>query len=172
MPCVLTWEDALALGSDNIILGRTRQGFGGKGIVAYDPSGLYDGRYSREPVREHEWYTIYHEPSREVRLHVVDGEVVRIQGKYLDFPEEKERNLFVRNYKTGYRFRKPKRELHSRRKETAIEAVRALGLHFGAVDMMLFRDQEAMVLEINTAPACSPLTASSYAEALARKIEA
>ena len=171
VPCVLTWEDALALSGNGIILGRSRHGFGGKGIRIYDPSGLYDDRYEREPVRDHEWYSIYHEPSREVRLHVVGGEVVRIQGKYLDFPDDAERNPFVRNHRSGYRFRKPRRELHSRRKELAIEAVKALGLHFGAVDMMLFREQEPMVLEINTAPACSPLTAASYAEALARMIE-
>lgn len=171
VPCFTTWPEALAAASDGIILGRTRSGMQGAGIVVYDPSEVHDGKYARGPIRPHEWYTIYHEPTREVRLHVVGGEVVRIQGKYLDFPELAGENPFVRNYKTGYRYRTPRRNLHSRRREIAIEAVRALGLDFGAVDMLLFGGEaDPMVLEINTAPACSPLTAESYAEAIERML--
>jgi len=45
--------------------------------------------------------------------------------------------------------------------------VRACDLDFGAVDMLLFGGEEpSMVLEVNSAPACSPLTLSAYAEAL------
>lgn len=172
VPCFTTWPEALAAASGGIILGRTRSGMQGRGIVAYDPSRSRGLRYLRQPANPHEWYTIYHEPTREVRLHVVDGEVVRIQGKYLDFPEQAERNPFVRNHKTGYRYRQPRSNLRRQRRELAIEAVRALGLDFGAVDMLLFgNERDPMVLEINTAPACSPLTAERYAEAIERMIE-
>jgi hypothetical protein len=172
VPCFTTWEQALAAARGGIIFGRTRHGHSGAGIVVYDPSGTYDGRYPESPASPHEWYTIYHEPTREVRIHVVEGEVVRIQGKYLDFPEDAEQNPFVRNHQMGYRFRTPRKDLRSRRKEIAIEAVRALGLNFGAVDMMLFGEsRRAMVLEVNTAPSCSPMTAEAYAEALNELIE-
>lgn len=172
VPCFTTWEQALAASGGRIILGRTRHGHSGKGIVVYDPTRIYGERYPSEPGEADEWYTIYHEPTREVRVHVVDDRVIRIQGKYLDFPEQASLNPFIRNWDTGYRFRTPRRGLRSRRREIAIEAVRNLGLNFGAVDMLLFgTDRKAMVLEVNTAPSCSPMTANAYAEALNQHIE-
>lgn len=173
VPFFRSWAEAFdTAGGRGIILGRTRWGMQGRGISVYDPAQIWGGRYPPRPAARHEWYSIYMEPTREVRLHVVETEVVRIQGKFLDFPEQAERNPFVRNYGTGYRFRAPRRDLHTRRKDAAIEAVQALGLNFGAVDMLLFGDrEEARVLEVNTAPACSPLTARAYADALVRALE-
>ena len=172
VPCFTTWEQALARAGGRIILGRTRHGHSGKGIMVYDPSRIYGDRYPERPEQADEWYTIYYEPTREVRVHVVDDRVIRIQGKYLDFPEQAQLNPFMRNWATGYRFRTPRRDLRNRRKEIAIEAVRNLGLNFGAVDMLLFgTDRKAMVLEVNTAPSCSPMTANAYAEALNQHIE-
>ena len=66
--CFTTWEDAVAASRGGIILGRTRKGFGGRGIVVYDPASLHEGRYPEFPLRPHEWYTIYEEPVREFRL--------------------------------------------------------------------------------------------------------
>lgn len=161
VPFFTDWEQAQAYGG--VVLGRDRRGMQGRDIVAYDPTW---GRLHRD----HEWYSIYQEPTREMRLHVVGDEVVRIQGKYLDFPEHA-RNPYVRNYANGYRFRSPSLELRESRKQWAVEAVKVLGLDFGAVDMLLFGDEEeCSILEINTAPACSPLTISAYAEAIERKI--
>lgn len=172
VPCFTTWEQALATSRGRIILGRTRHGHSGNGIVVYDPSRIHDSLYPEQPEQPDEWYTIYYEPTREVRVHVVDDRVIRVQGKYLDFPEQQELNPFMRNWATGYRFRTPRRDLRSRRKEVAIEAVRILGLNFGAVDMLLFgTERKAMVLEVNTAPSCSPMTANAYAEALTRTME-
>lgn len=172
VPWFERWDDAVRASEGTVVLGRTRRGMQGRGIRVYDPHFLHNGIYPVEPRLPDQWYSVYQEPTREVRLHVVEGEVVRIQGKYLDFPEHQQRQPFVRNYRTGYRFRAPRRDVHTSRKELAIEAVRALGLTFGAVDMLLFGGGEpAMILEVNSAPACSPLTAESYAEALHRHIE-
>ena len=157
-----TWEAASEHGGT--ILGRKRRGMQGRDIVAYPPSS--------EPGYPHEWYSIYRRPTRELRIHVVGDEVIRVQGKYLDVPEHAERNPHVRNYKTGYRYRAPAREPHSSRTEWAVKAVAALGLDFGAVDMLLFGyDEECAILEINTAPACSPLTLAAYAAAIERKLD-
>ena len=161
VPFFTDWEKARAYGG--VILGRDRRGMQGRDIVAYDPTwGILE--------RDHEWFSIYQEPTREMRLHVVGDEVVRIQGKYLDFPDDAQ-NPYVRNFANGYRFRSPPLDLHSSRKQWAVKAVQALGLDFGAVDLLLFGDdEECALLEVNTAPACSPLTISAYAEAIERKI--
>lgn len=174
VPFFMTFADAVEYAPDGIILGRTRNGMQGRGISVYDPSRIYGNRYPWCPPirgREHDFYSIYVQPTREVRVHVVGEEVIRVQGKFKDFPEEADVNPFVRNYKTGYRFRAPRRELRSSRKQWAVRAVKALQLDFGAVDMLLFgEDEECKILEVNSGPACSPLTASCYATALRQLI--
>ena len=96
--------------------------------------------------------------------------VLRIQGKYLDFPDQ-HTNPYIQNYGQGYRFRAPNFDIHQDRKDLAIAAVRALGLDFGAVDMLIGEDKKAYVLEVNSAPACSPLTLTAYAEAFADELD-
>jgi glutathione synthase/RimK-type ligase-like ATP-grasp enzyme len=137
----------------SVVLGRTRHGARGNGIVAYD-----DPRWT---LGQHELYTEYIDNDREYRLHVVGDEIVRVQRKYLDFPEQRT-SEYVKNYANGYRFRAPQRRLNHDREEAAIKAVKALGLHFGCVDMVIDREGVCYVLEVNTAPSCSPLTAGAY----------
>jgi hypothetical protein len=148
--------------SHGIVFGRNRSGFGGKDIVVY--------RGDERPSRHHDFYTPWLDAPREVRIHVVRDKVVRVQGKYLDFPEKAGENL-IKNYAHGYRFRSPKQELHHRRRNDAILAVQSLGLDFGAVDMLIWGDRDHYILEVNTAPACSPLTARCYAGEIALQVE-
>jgi len=130
----------------------------GKGIVVYPRKTVY------EPEKmHHDFYSIYIKPAIEYRLHVVDNKVIRVQGKYCDNPELAATNPYVRNYETGYRYRAPNRNIHNRRKAEAIQSVKALGLDFGAVDMILDDHGDSWILEVNSAPACSPLTAKCYA---------
>jgi len=147
--------------SHGVVFGRNRTGFGGRDIVVY--------RGRETPSRHHDFYTPWMDSPREVRIHVVREKVVRVQGKYLDYPEKAGDN-YIRNYAHGYRFRAPKQELHFRRRDAAIQAVKGLGLDFGAVDMLVWGDKEHYILEVNTAPACSPLTAKCYAGEIALQV--
>lgn len=162
------WGDAQAAARGGVILGRTRVGMRGQGITVY---GSIDG-LPRSPRLPHEWYSLYEKPTREVRIHVVGNKIVHVQGKFLDFPDLAESNPYVRNHRGGYRYRTPRQKLLKERREIAIEAVRSLGLNFGAVDMLLFgSEKEAKLLEVNTAPACSPLTLQHYADALTKELD-
>lgn len=107
-----------------------------------------------------DYYTQYVPTVREFRVHVVGDNVVRVQGKFLDVA--KQANGYIRNYGTGYRFRAPRRRLNSERLDMAVLAVNCLGLDFGAVDLLIGDDRETYILEVNTAPSCSPLTATEY----------
>lgn len=107
-----------------------------------------------------DYYVAYVPTNREYRLHVAGGEVIRIQGKYLDVREDY--LPWIRNYATGHRFRAPNRRLHNTRLESAVGAVSALGLDFGAVDLIVSDDGGHYVLEVNTSPSCSPLTGAAY----------
>lgn len=124
---------------------------------------LQKGDYLRKP---RDYYVKYIPTVREFRVHVVAGEVIRVQGKYLD--EASKAVSWIRNYKHGFRFRAPRQRLHRQRLEAAVNSVSALGLDFGAVDLLIGDDNETYVLEVNTAPACSPLTAAGYVAAFQR----
>lgn len=150
-------------GDGVVYLGRNRRGFGGQDIVVYEAPREY-------PFTPHDFFTEYIEPRFEARIHVAFGEVIRVQKKYLDHPEQAS-NTYVRNYANGYRFRSPARELNDSRKEAAIRAVEALGLHFGAVDIVVGTDDLEYVLEVNTAPKCSPLTGRAYTGAIVRELK-
>lgn len=146
----LAWNNAT-------VFGRTRSGTKGRGITIY-PRGAQLG--------EHELYTKYIPNSREYRLHVVGDSVIRTQRKYA------ERNgaaadAPIKNVANGFVFKAPQKKLNRDREQLAINAVKAVGLDFGAVDMVIDDQGVAYVLEINTAPACSPMTGSAYVTAFA-----
>jgi glutathione synthase/RimK-type ligase-like ATP-grasp enzyme len=107
-----------------------------------------------------DYYIPYIPTNREYRIHVVRDKVIRVQGKYLDFPEQSVPH--IRNYATGYRFRTPNIKLKSDRLEAAIKAVSSLGLDFGAVDLIIADDGQYYILEVNTAPSCSRATGEAY----------
>lgn len=138
------------------VLGRTRHGRAGNGIHVYGPGVA--------PEFGHELYTKLIPASNEYRVHVVGGEVIRCQQKQLTAGVAPG---VIRSHESGYVFVGLQSfRLHQRRYDAAIEAVAALGLDFGAVDLLIGEDGETYVLEVNTAPGCSPMTLNAYATAL------
>lgn len=118
--------------------------------------------------RPRDYYVAYIPTNREYRLHVAGGKVIRVQGKYLDVREDY--LPWVRNYGTGHRFRAPSRRLHNARLDSAVGAVEALGLDFGAVDLIVADSGAHYVLEVNTSPSCSPRTGAAYVSAFAQML--
>lgn len=145
----------------DVVFGRTRSGFKGRGITVYQPNTA---------LGHHELYTLGIPTTREYRLHVVGSEVVRVQRKYPTVVGTD--SAWIKNHAAGFVFRQPRLALHTKRTAMAVAAVKALGLDFGAVDLLVDRSDGTFVLEVNTAPACSPLTATAYVSALAKLIEA
>lgn len=139
-------------------LGRSTHGAGGVDIAVYNTAL---GR----PTGHHDFYTKFVPNTREYRIHVFAGEILGVMGKYLDFPEQAGEG-YVKNYAHGYRFRTPNKELKPDRLEAAKKAVAAVGLDFGAVDLLIGEDGRAYVLEINSAPGLAPLTFSKYVAAI------
>lgn len=118
--------------------------------------------------RPRDYYVAYVPTNREYRLHVAGGEVIRVQGKYLDL--QADYLPWVRNFATGHRFRAPRRRLHNERLNDAVRAVKELGLDFGAVDLIVSDSGAHYILEVNTSPACSPRTGAAYVNAFARML--
>lgn len=90
--------------------------------------------------------------STEFRVWVYRNRHLGTYEKVLKYPAKRKR-MVGRNYRNGYAF-----ELCTEGKiprsavEMAILSVSALGLDFGAVDVLLGRDGKYYVLEVNTAP--------------------
>lgn len=89
---------------------------------------------------------------REWRIHVFDGVITHVQVKrrrngYAEDPNYRED---VRNHSTGWIYATENINPSQAVLRNAVEAVRAMGLDFGAVDVISHRDN-AWVLEVNTA---------------------
>jgi hypothetical protein len=104
---------------------------------------------------------------REVRVHV-------FMGKVIDFAQKKrigasrreeegiELNEDIRNLSNGWIFAREGVTIDTHIEEVCIKAVSALGLDFGAVDLVI-SDGQPKILEINSAPGLMGSTVDAYA---------
>ena len=110
-------------------------------------------------------YVKYFKKSHEYRIHVFNGKVI-------DAVKKRKRNgvteynKWVRVHGNGWVFCRNDVVLSESLKTLAINAVKALGLDFGAVDIVSKTNGEAKVLEVNTAPALEGTTLVSYTNAI------
>lgn len=110
-------------------------------------------------------YVKYVKKSEEYRVHVVNGKVVHVQRKArkMDVPDDQV-NWQVRNLANGfiYQINFDVRLVHRSVYVQAIRAVDALGLDFGAVDIVFSGNTGAVVLEVNTACGLEGTTLDKY----------
>ena len=168
------------MGEDHVVYARTRlQGHSGEGIVAC----------SRQPLESMgnlfpNSQNLTHAPlytkgitgmRNEVRIHVAFGRVVleqkkkRVEG-YRDLPNY---SNVVRNHSTGWIYATENLNIPQEVRDTAIRAVSALGLDFGAVDIVYKgrNHLQIYVLEVNTAPGLSGESSrAAYVQAFTDRI--
>ena len=116
-------------------------------------------------------YVKYIKKNNEYRIHVFDGEVIDVQHKRKrrEVPNE-EVDYRVRNHGNGWIFARDDIDPpHPEVITVALQAVEALGLDFGAVDV-IYNDhhEQAYVLEVNCAPGLEGQTLDNYAQALTK----
>lgn len=150
----LTWLDA----GETVVCRTKLNGHSGEGIVlATTPEELVDA-----PM-----YTLYQKKVREWRVHVVGGRVVLTQRKArrLDVPDEQV-NWKVRNHQNGFIYaHKDVGKIPPILGTIAREAVKVLGLDFGAVDVIEDKRGSLFILEVNTACGMEGNTLDQYAKA-------
>ena len=111
-------------------------------------------------------YVKYFKKSHEYRWHVFNGKVIDAVKKRKK-NDAANYNKYIRVHGNGWVFCRNDIVLSEGLKSLAINAVKALGLDFGAVDIVSKSDGEAKVLEVNTAPSLSgPTTLKSYTDAV------
>ena len=111
-------------------------------------------------------YTVYVRKSQEYRIHVMNNEAFFVQRKArkMDVPNENV-NWQVRNLDGGFIYANVDVEVDDVAKQIACNAVNALGLDFGAVDILQTKAGKFYVLEVNTACGLAGTTLDKYAEA-------
>jgi glutathione synthase/RimK-type ligase-like ATP-grasp enzyme len=146
-----------AAAGHTVIVRRIVSGSEGRGIEIVQPGG----RVPHAPL-----YTRYVKKRHEYRVHCMRGEII-------DYAEKLHRrggdHSLIRNTANGYIFARTGVQLPEDVGRQALSAVRALGLDFGAVDVVFNERQgQAYVLEVNTAPGIEGTTVTRYAEAFRR----
>jgi len=146
----------------SVILARqSLTGSRGSGIVLVE--GVND-------IPQAPLYTKHVRHKREFRVHVLDGTVIDVAEKRRR-ADATERNSFVRSHHNGWVFCHDNVQCPDNVKQEAVNAVLALGLQFGAVDIG-YREKEnqPFVFEVNSAPGIEGTTVQQYADAIRRML--
>lgn len=133
-------------------------GNSGAGIRLVEPD-------SGEQLQKAPLYVMYVPKKQEYRVHVCGGEAVDVQRKARRKDVEDDAiNWKIRNHDNGFIFARNEGDVVPPDVITqAVRGVSALGLAFGAVDVIFNeKEQKAYVLEVNTAPGLSGATLDGY----------
>lgn len=111
-------------------------------------------------------YVEYVPKKDEYRVHVMGESIILVQRKGARSDYEGKPDFQIRNHKNGFVFVRNDVSPDERVLDEARKAIKALGLDFGAVDIVWNQSrQKAYVLEVNTAPGMEGSTIGDYAEA-------
>lgn len=153
------------LGEDRVaVVARTQlNGHSGAGIVL--------AREASDPLPVAPLYVQYVKKQKEFRVHVAFGGVIDVQEKRQRKDYVGDTNFQVRNHHTGWVYCREDIQEPDGIRDMAIQAVSALGLDFGAVDIIFnAKRNECFVLEVNTAPGLEGTTVERYAEAFVKEL--
>jgi glutathione synthase/RimK-type ligase-like ATP-grasp enzyme len=139
-----------------VVARKVLTGHSGNGIVIIEPD---ETEVLMAPL-----YTQYIFKTKEFRVHVVGSKVIDTQQKIKD-PDQEVKTWKVRSHANGFIFARNGIVPSAGRDELAIAAVHALGLDFGAVDIIEDKKGNLFVLEVNTAPGLEGQTVDNYGAA-------
>jgi glutathione synthase/RimK-type ligase-like ATP-grasp enzyme len=147
------------LAQGKTVFARTRlNGHSGQGIVEFK-----DG----DDVPAAPLYVEYVPKKKEYRVHVFDDNIIHIQEKRLKNGQAAHK---IRSHDNGYVFATQDVDPPQMVLDESVKAVKALGLLFGAADVIWNEKQrKAFVLEINSAPGLCSTTARKYSDAFKAK---
>lgn len=112
-------------------------------------------------------YTKYVPKKDEFRVHFFKGEIIDTQQKKKRLDFEGEANFKVRNHANGFIYARNEIEVPEDVLVQARRTIAACGLDFGAIDIIYNqKQQQAYVLEVNTAPGLAGETVEVYRKAI------
>ncbi len=137
-------------------------GHSGNGIRIVQPG---------EELQNAPLYVQYKKKKKEYRVHIFKGEMIdeQIKKRSTEARDNGNVNTFVRNVSGGWVYCRSDIVPCDVRKELAIRSITALGLDFGAVDIIYNEhENQYYVLEVNTAPGLEGTTLQKYLDAFTR----
>lgn len=153
-----------------VVVRTVLNGHSGQGIIMLHPDSL-EHMDDSDDIPDAPLYTRYVPKRNEYRIHVLNGQVISVQRKarLRDVPDDQV-NWEIRNHANGFVFARDEAglgEVPISVVQVSAQAVAALGLHFGAVDVVYNeRRQQAYAIEVNTAPGLAGTTLEDYTNAL------
>jgi len=141
---------------DTVVARTILTGHEGAGIVIMEPG---------DELVDSKLYTKYIFKDKEFRVHATCLGAFATHRKIRD-PKREPTNWKVRSWKNGFIYQRKNIPPNETRDELGVDAVRALGLDFGAVDIIEDKLGNFYVLEVNTAPGIEGETVPAYAAAL------
>jgi glutathione synthase/RimK-type ligase-like ATP-grasp enzyme len=115
-------------------------------------------------------YVKYVPKEAEYRFHILNGEIIDTEQKRRrNGVEQNDTERLIRSHRNGWVFtRNDIRRPVDACRQAALDAVRALGLQFGAVDIGYHSRHGTKVYEVNTAPGIEGTTLEIYTRELRR----
>lgn len=149
------------LAGDSVVVRKLLRASAGRGIVLVHPDDSAEQTLPNAPL-----YVKYTKKLEEYRIHVVRDSVIDVQQKKRrhDCPDERV-DWQIRNHANGFIFARENVDAPEAVQRAAVDAVRALKLDFGAVDIGWHKNGGPMVYEVNTAPGIEGTTCLKYLEA-------
>lgn len=144
-----------------VVVRQKLTGHSGEGVVICEPGSPLFKENMNAPL-----FVKYINKKEEYRLHVFRDKVFFIQRKARnkDVPDDQV-NWKVRNHGNGFIFAHQGVDVPEEAKKEAITAIQALGLDFGAVDLIWNqKNNKYYVLEVNTACGMEGTTLDKYVE--------
>ncbi len=118
--------------------------------VRYDNAVKHGDKYVSMPIPN---------KRREYRVHVFNGEVIAIYEKV---PNEEGIKLF-KSFNCHFKLKDMNNcNLNTTDQQKCIDAVNALGLLFGGVDMVRDKDKNTFIVEVNSAPSLNTINIDRY----------
>lgn len=91
---------------------------------------------------------------RELRIHIYKGKSIHAG---LKVPRDSNPHPWIRSYESGWKIDYSRASnIKQDRRDVAKQAIKALSLDFGAVDIGITKDNKPIVIEVNTAPGLDP----------------
>lgn len=148
-------------GKTAVVCRTVLNGHSGRGIVLVD---------NVDQLVAAPLYVKYVKKLKEFRVHVAFNNILDVQEKRRRNEVGVNADSRIRNHQTGWVYCREEISEPENLRETAISAVAALGLDFGAVDLIYNQKRnQVLVLEVNTACGLEGTTLQNYVSLIVEK---
>ncbi len=158
------------------VLGRDRNHHGGLDIVIVKGNNILElNNFDKIPDKD--FYVEYIPSSAEYRVHVFNNRVARVTKKVFRGHDregnEISEKMMIKNDTYGWGHQHIEMEEFSKEfQEAALKAVRAIGLGFGAVDLLISAvNGKPYILEVNSCPRLNSIGLDIYTEMISSLVD-